>query len=326
MIESVTVTNYLGESLPIVLSRPWETGIAITDINGIGPERANVTVTEVTTLDGGFYNYARRPSREITIKIRYYEHDGVTCEDIRHLTYKYFTLKQRVRLTFKTEDRKCAIEGYVSGNAPDIFSKATSATITIICPDPYFYEVVDDAGKNSKQSVSTFTTMTGAFEFDFENIWGLNGDGSAQPMDTIIFGNVLTQDINSTVYYEGDGDEGVLIRIHALGDITYLVVNNLVTGEHMQLNVALETGYTAEICTIRGQKDISLYDPNGNYVANIMPYLTTESDWFVLSKGKNLFTYHAYVKRKNDLGTEETVDVTEDLVVTIFNRTKYEGI
>ena len=37
MIKSVTVTNYLGESLKMELTNPYDSGIAITDITGIGP-------------------------------------------------------------------------------------------------------------------------------------------------------------------------------------------------------------------------------------------------------------------------------------------------
>ena len=37
MIKSVTVTNYLGESLKMKLTNPYDSGIAITDITGIGP-------------------------------------------------------------------------------------------------------------------------------------------------------------------------------------------------------------------------------------------------------------------------------------------------
>ena len=52
MIKSVTVTNYLGESLKMELTNPYDSGIAITDITGIGPGKADINVTELTSSDG----------------------------------------------------------------------------------------------------------------------------------------------------------------------------------------------------------------------------------------------------------------------------------
>lgn len=328
MIHSLTVTNYMGESLSIVLTRPWETGIAITDIDGIGPEKADLTVTEVTTINGGFYNYGRRPSREIVLKIKYYEHDGIFCEDIRQMTYKYFPLNQKIRLTFKTDNRHCAIEGVTQSNSPDIFDKSEGAQISIICPDPYFYAVTDEVGKNSEQQITTFQTVIPKFEFPFSNEYGIDPDGTIKESKNIIFGEVISKNIRSTVTYDGDGDEGILIRIHALGDFgdyAYIMIKNTITGEQMRLNIALKTGYTVEVCTIRGQKSAILYDPEGNFVSNVMQYVDSGSDWFVLAHGRNDFEYTAY---RWELVQSAWLynAVSEDVVVTIFNRTKYEGI
>ena len=42
MIKSVTVTNYLGEKLKMELARPEESGFAITQIKGLGPQKSTI--------------------------------------------------------------------------------------------------------------------------------------------------------------------------------------------------------------------------------------------------------------------------------------------
>lgn len=71
MIKSVTVTNYLGESLKMELTNPYDSGIAITDITGIGPGKADINVTELTSSDGSLYNSARLGTRNIVMTLRF---------------------------------------------------------------------------------------------------------------------------------------------------------------------------------------------------------------------------------------------------------------
>ena len=59
MIKSITVTNYLGESLKMELTNPYDSGFAITDITGIGPGKADINVTELTSSDGALHNSSR---------------------------------------------------------------------------------------------------------------------------------------------------------------------------------------------------------------------------------------------------------------------------
>ena len=72
MIKSVTVTNYLGESLLLELSNPWEVGIAITKIEGLGPVKASINSTEISSGDGARFNSARISTRNIVFTFRIY--------------------------------------------------------------------------------------------------------------------------------------------------------------------------------------------------------------------------------------------------------------
>lgn len=316
MIRSISVTNYLGESITLPLDNPWNTGLAIEKIDGLGPERADMIIPEIASLDGAYFNYARIPSREINLSLLFVQTDNSSIEDARHLTYKYFALKQRLRLTIHTDHRNLAIEGWTKENSPDIFSKTSGTSITIVCPDPFFYAVTDEFGANPVRQETDFTTVNPAFEFEFENPWGYD-DTTTPPTisrsKSLIFSEIIYSKNHADVEYTGDGDEGLFVRIVAIGDITNLRIINTVTGETFILNCTIPSGYIAEISMIRGQKYAELHDAEDNFVENLMPYIPYSSDWLVLSKGVNKFRY-----------TSETSAWLSK--IQILNRIKYEGI
>ena len=65
MIRSVTVTNYLGDSIQLELMRPEKSGLIIKSIEGLGPSDAAINMTELSTNDGALYNSARLNKRNI---------------------------------------------------------------------------------------------------------------------------------------------------------------------------------------------------------------------------------------------------------------------
>lgn len=162
MLKSVTVKNYLSESLTLILDRPEESGLIIESITGIGAENATVNITEVSSKDGGIFNSARRDKRNIVMNLKFLEtKDAPTIEDVRHKTYKFFPLKRKITLTFLTDNWELMIDGYVESNEPDIFSKDEGCQISILCPEPNF--------RSSKGQRTWSSGSEPLFEFPFHN-------------------------------------------------------------------------------------------------------------------------------------------------------------
>ena len=159
MIKSVTVTNYRNESLTLELSNPFDIGINVRSIEGIGPPKGNVNYTEIASGDGGVYNSARAGTRNITMELGLMQTPSV--EENRHKVYKYFVLNKEVTLTFETDKRICQIVGYVEECEPDIFSDDETVSISVLCPNPYFYSI--DAGLG----LVDFSSVVNEFEFPF---------------------------------------------------------------------------------------------------------------------------------------------------------------
>ena len=67
MIRSVTVENYLGDSITLELMRPEKSGFIVKNIEGLGPAKANINTTDISTNDGSIFNSSRLTQRNITM-------------------------------------------------------------------------------------------------------------------------------------------------------------------------------------------------------------------------------------------------------------------
>lgn len=293
MIKSVTVTNYLGDSVKLELMRPEKSGFIVKSIDGLGPSAANINTTEVSTNDGSLYNSARLRQRNIVFKLQFTETDTESIEDIRQKTYKYFPMKKNLIILIETDNRIVSTAGYVETNEPNIFdAKGEGCVISVICPDPFFYS----AGKDGTNE-TVFYGVQATFEFPFEN------NSLEEPL--LEFGIIMNQTEN-VITYRGDSEIGLTISIHAIGEATNITIYNTGTREQMTIDtdklVALTgsgiiPGDTITITTIKGKKGITLLR-NGK-TTNILNCLKKGCNWFTLAKGDNIFAYTAETGSSN---------------------------
>ena len=302
MIHSVTVTNYLGDSIKLELMKPEESGFVIRSITGLGPGKANINTSEVSTNDGSLFNSARVPSRNIVISVIYLWKE--TIEDARQLSYKYFPIKRKVTLLIETDNRMAEIEGYVESNDPDIFSQEEGSEISIICPNPFFYDAYEN-------HITSFSGIEPAFEFPFSN------ESLTEPLLEF---SVIRDVTDRVITYKGDHEIGVTITIRAVGEAGDISIYNVDTREVMYIyNDAIEAltgsgikeGDEITICTEIGKKSATLLRTGVR--TNILNCLNRDADWFRLVKGNNTFAYTAETGRNN-------------LRLEIQNRVIYEGV
>lgn len=306
MIKSVTVTNYLGQSKKFELSNPNSSGAAIESIDGLGPPNATINHTEISTTDGSIFNSSRTNSRNIIINLKFLF--DPTIEDVRLETYKCFHIKKAVTLTIETDSRICETYGFVESNEPDIFSNLEGTSISIICPDPYFYS----AGLNGTVVVLFYGVET-LFEFPFSN--------ESLTEKLIILGEIRNE-TEKTIFYEGDAEVGVVMTLHALGPVKNITIYNSDTREIMRIDTdrlakitgkgeGMMAGDDIIINTLRGTKTIYLLR-DGKYT-NILNCIGRDSSWFQLAQGENHFAYVA----------EEGL---VDLQFKLEHRLLYEGV
>lgn len=341
MIHSITVTNYLGNSITMDLTRPEDSGFVVQSVDGLGPAKATINTSEMATNDGSIFNSARLDERNIVLNLLFMDSSGESIEDIRRKTYTYFPLKKKLTFTVETDSISMEIEGYVESNEPTIFSNTEGCQISIICPYPYFW--------SASNSVTTFSTMEAAFEFPFSNecvadLWdtsniladsdeelitdsydgyicddGYISSSSVSSIATIIMG-IIEYQSERLITYEGDAEVGVTITIHALGTVSDLTIYNLDTGESMIIDTdkledltgsGIVHGDDIVICTVKGSKSATLIR-DGESI-NILNCIDRSSDWFQLAMGDNIFAYTAETGNTN-------------LQFSVENRVIYEGV
>lgn len=283
MIHAITVTNDRGESLAMELTKPKESGFWVINVEGLGPVQANINTTEIVTYDGSIFNSARGTDRNITMQLVF---EGRDVEDVRHKSYRYFPIKQKITVRVDTDHRQCEIDGYVESNEPSIFSSLESADISIICPESWFRDVSQEG-----QKLIEFFGIDPLFEFPFSN--------ESLTEKLIEFGEIR-QSFEESIFYEGEVETGFTITVHAVGDIGDITIYNSDTLESMTISSSklesltgskLKAGDDLVITTVKGRKSCQLLR-EATYT-NVLNCLDRNADWFQLKQGENKFAYSA---------------------------------
>lgn len=291
MFKSVTVTNYVGDSLELPLEWPNEAGLLISSIDGISPGNVSINSQDYAIIDGGVYNSSRMETRNIVIEF-YYGFDP-HIETSRHRAYRYFPIKTQVRLDFLTDERDLSIWGYVESNDTQIFSEQEKGQVSIVCVDPYFYD---------REPVSY---VLGSYIPEFEFVY--SNESLTEPLTCFgEYGSNQLYDIN----YQGDIEVGVIIRIRinvdklSFNELTIFDVNH---GKELRidfkeidkmLGFATDSAYATHIekdgeivfDSTRGHKDI-YYNMFGKKKSIIGLYDVMDFPWMYLTPGQNLFSF-----------------------------------
>ena len=328
MIKSITSTNHLDESITMELTSPEKSGFVVRSIDGLGPPKANIEMTEMSLMDGALYNSGRAQSRNIVISLSFLppriiyldpivpEPPGITgfepippnatsIESTRQNSYKYFPLKKRVKILIETDNRICETYGYVESNTPDIFSKESGCIISILCPNSYLL--------TDELNVTIFASIEPEFEFPFSN--------ESTTLKLLEF-STISGYFTKTVDYPGDADVGMVMYMHVIGDVENVEIFKLEPEPVESIKIdtnriaaltgdGLKAGDDVIISTVKGNK-YAILVRNG-VETNILNCLDKYPDWIQLTRGDNIFTYTADVGLLN-------------LQFRIENQVAYEGI
>lgn len=279
MIQTIMVTNYLGESTTFDLGSPEKSGFFISGATGLGPVKATINLTDIVSVDGSIFNSSRVSYRNIVLSIGFLELP--TIEETRQKSYRIFPIGTEVLLTITTDIRVLQISGMIESNEPDIFSKVQTAIVSIMCPNPYF--------RSPSTVVTLFSGINVKFKFPFSN--------ESLTENTISFGEILTNS-EENVYYSGDIETGINMYINAVGPVTDLAVYNSRTREVMRINDTrlieltgrgIDSGDMIVISTSIGSKSIVLI--RDGEVLSIMNSLDRDTKWIHITRGDNVFAY-----------------------------------
>lgn len=281
MIEEITVVNFRDETLKLELKYPERSGVIVQDISGLGAGEANINTFESVYIDGSAFNSARLMSRNIVFTLLPMTIPSV--EENRHKIYHFFTSKKKVTMRFTISSGERTIDGYVESCTPEIFSELESVQVSILCPDPYFYDAV-----YTEQALSGYTSL---FTFPFSN--------ESLTEDLIVFDDLNTSGY-TVINYDGDGDTGVIVKITIKEETSSISITNISTNERMTINAnklisSLGTKFVnldyIEIGTYIGNRYATLHRNGKSY--NIINCLGRHTDWFTIISGANEFYFES---------------------------------
>ncbi|MBO7448732.1 MAG: phage tail family protein [Clostridiales bacterium] len=262
MIKKVTVYQKQDRSdaFTMVLTSPTnvtnKTGFVIDKIDGLGPVEADINTTEMV-VDGDLFNSARIGKRNIVMDLIFYSETGTGIEEVRQYSYRLFPIKKMIYIEVETDNRTLWTQGYIEKNEPNIFSDESATQVSIICPDPKWYELLNQ---------ETTLDINDEIEIDY--------DGEVE------VGGYLTLTI----------DNDITAPVHdGVPAFTVSFANEDGTAQSIDIytpNEGFIQGDVLTICTITGQKSC-VWTDTADADHNALNLLNQNPDWFSLKSGIN---------------------------------------
>lgn len=125
--------KYQSKRLYIPDSFPFE----IVEISGLNPPAAAIASSPLAGMNGELVTNSRLTKRNIVITLNLLP----PLFKARRELYRIFTVGSKIKLFFKEHDLNVTAEGYVESVEFSLFSQNQLPVISILCPDPFLYDV-----------------------------------------------------------------------------------------------------------------------------------------------------------------------------------------
>lgn len=287
---SITCSNSDGVSL--TFAEKGMTPFLLVDAEGCYYVQNNVTISENTMSDGGAYQGSIARVRNIVLTLR----DLQNHVHNRNLLDALFKSGEAGTLIFREEENERQINYYVeSVNSTGQYG-ARTYTVSLLCPDPFFYAL---------QDVSVFmAAWVPNFEFVHEFISSGEEIGYR---DLQRSQNIDNQNAADNI--------GMTITITVNGNVTNPSVTRVESNE--TITVGTETKplnmVAGDVLTITtADNDKHVYLTSDGVTTEINEYLTEDSVFIQLMRGSNNIGYSAASGESN-------------MVVELTYRLKYQS-
>lgn len=287
---SITCSNKDG--IRITFGERGFSPFLLVDAVGCYAVENNVTISENTMSDGGAYQGSVAKIRNIVLTVRDYL-DNVYN---RNLLVALFKSGEEGTLVFSEDPNERQINYYVESiNSTGNYGSRTY-TISLLCPDPFFYAMED---------VTLFmSAWIASFEFIHEFI------ESGEEL-----GYRSLKKLSKVTNENAADNIGMDIVIYANGDVTNPSVTRIESDETITVGtttkpLVMASGDTVRITTSDNDKHV--YLTHEGITTEINQYLTEDSVFIQLMRGENTIGYDA------DSGVDS-------MVVQITYRLKYTG-
>lgn len=269
----ITCTNNDGDSMAFT-----ETGLdpfLLYSVDGVYEQKNNVNITENTMTDGAVYLGSTAKFRNIVITLKDTELDTNFSAN-REMLNKLFKRGSVGTLLFEEDSNARAIEYYVENFSSTGTHTSRMHTISLICPDPFFYD--------PQETEIQFAEWIADFEFTHE----FTSSGEQLGHYTAAYKDIYNDSADENI--------GLTITITGSADIVNPGIVRFESNEHIQIGYTgntftLQQGDILTITTHTGNKHV--YLTHNGVTTEINQYMTEDSVFFQLMRGDNNIGYSA---------------------------------
>lgn len=253
--------NAKGDKFP--LTKKYK----LLSADGLGAS-FDVYTTQNSGQDGVSYNGSAAKLRNIVLVFDIYKSDPAVDMDA---LYHFFQPRSAGMLYHRDGTIERKIGYYVEKLTPSGYQMLRTVTISLICPDPKWYDV--------DEQLTELASWEGLIEWDLEI--------TEEPFE-------VTRKVNTligNVYNGSNVTQGLTVKFMATGEVVNPSLYNIDRQELMQLNLTLHPGDVVKITTAAGNKRVKL--TSGGTTNNINNYMAYPPVWLQAYPGDNLYRYNA---------------------------------
>ena len=270
---------------------PW----LLENCEGIYEANNTINSADNTMIDGGTVLGSVMKMRNIVLTLRDRPESNHAAN--RAILYSLFKPKTVGTFVYEEADLSRQIDYYVESISIDTVKRARRATISLLCPDPYFVDLMD---------ISVFMS---AWVEDFEWSHEFQSAGEA-------FGYRSAERLKTIINDSATDDIGVTIEITATGTVENPSITHVEKAETIDIGTAtrpfaMQIGDKLVITTHTNNKHV--YLESGGTKTEVNEYLSEDSEFIQMDYGSNTFGYSA------DSGSG-------NMVISITFRYRYLGV
>ena len=266
-------------NISVIFGEKSDSAFVLEDADGLYQMDTKLSVSDNAMSDGGKYQSGWMKKRNIVLTLR----DRGTDDHIsnRNLLFTLFSLRAKGQLTITDSDINTAVKRTIDYYTESIDSDGTNAsrtyTVSLICPDPFFYDVVVQ-----KVQMAAWLPL-----FQFRHQF------TSEKEELGYKSKERNQNIEN---YWGADDTGITITITTFGTVKNPVVARAESGERIKLGtdskpLNLSVGDVITITTHSNNKHV--YLTREGVRTEINQYLSADSVFLTLHRGDNTIGYDA---------------------------------
>ena len=240
-------------------------------VEGLGVVEVELQVQHAPYQDGSMFIDALLQERHITIELRINASSEIELAKLKMNLSSTLSPKLGLGKLIHEDPSGTKEIMAICNNVPFFPDGETNrgplfqkALITLIAPNPYWL----DPEKKTRELKAYEGDFTFPFEFPVQ--FGIESD-------------------STTIYNEGDTEAPVVVEIN--GPITRPLIENITTGEHMQINAIIQADQTLVIDTSPRNKRVEIRSENET--RKVMGFFDHSGDFWLLAPGENEIRYRA---------------------------------